>query len=92
MARQYLHVRFWPDQDTYYWYHNDGAPREIGGRARVRTRHGEREVDIMAVSFTPPGLRTKPIVDEDAAAPFDGPRLPEDSFDMTIEEAEALDR
>ena len=89
--RQYLHVRFWPDQTTYYWYHNDGAPKQVGDRARVRTRHGEREVDIMAVSLNPPGIRTKQIVDEGAAAPFEGPPLPHGSFTMTREEAEALE-
>ena len=91
MTRQYLHVRFWPDQITYYWYHNDGQPKRVGDRARVRTRHGERQVDVMFISITPPGISTKPIVDDLTAPPFEGPLLPHDSFTMTMDEALALE-
>lgn len=90
MPRQYVHVRFWPDQTQFYWYHNDGAPKRVGDRARVRTKWGERQVDVMDVTDRRPGIPTKPIVDEETAPAFEGPRLPSGSFEMTPDEAGKL--
>lgn len=61
-ARQYVEIRFKPEDQRGYSYHNDGEPVAVGDKVRVDARGSEKIVEVVHLSDEAPPFETKPII------------------------------
>lgn len=60
-SRQYIGIKFRPQDRRVYTYHNDGEPCEVGEIVKIATREGWQRVEVVAVNLEKPPFDTKPI-------------------------------
>lgn len=63
MSRQFVQIKFHPNQDRSYTYHNDGLPVSVGDRVKVPARRGGfKAVEVVGVTDEPSAFATKQII------------------------------